>query len=692
MELIYMYVERFNNIIFDEEINFSPNFQVEISEHNLIINSEPTPMVNFFGGNARNLTALVGKNGSGKTTFLDILGMNRSDRKKLSIKREGFSSSPILDSYLILYHIENDYYGIEVIEGSIFSNRIQNVDFENSIKDPFYKLPIGLIMKYDGSVCKFVKHYSDYYKGDKNPNRTKIHYISHQYSNRINPYWIESEEEERQNYLFSRSYTRRNSKKLQYIYASQLSERQSKMEFLNDSIIMEITPKFDYRSKEDGNEESWIKELEERLYLRKKPSILPQLKEDIDPMPGQFKPKDSFVLDMLSRYIMDLFFNGVCGFIDDLQQNHDEIAGYGGLELDIQNEKHRCFLEERMKTSNVGKDDVLGKITSKEIELKNLITAMDFYRGLEVERYQELKYICRYLSTRTDSYVELGEDNKYHIAIEEFIDCLIENEESYFVEDGLIINVEKDVDENLIETLEVYDKWVNSDYNNLSYVFKIEFKNISEGQKYFLDLLGKIFYPIECAEDKELSLIIIDEPDIFMHPEWCRRFIDILCQELALYSTKNVQFVMSTHSPFILSDFPSSNVVFLCYEDGKCKIIDKDIKTFGANIHELLMDGFFMESTLGEYAKKKIESVIEYLIQKKTNQEIENRKFSHIEIQNIIDIIGEPVISNKLQHLFFEVFSDFHNLELKEKELEYELQEIRKLKEKSMQAGDNKSD
>lgn len=201
MELIYMYVERFNNIIFDEEINFSPNFQVEISEHKLIINSEATPMVNFFGGNVRNLTALVGKNGSGKTTFLDILGMNRNDRMKLSIKRKGFSSSYIVDSYLILYHIENDYYGIEVMDDSIFSSRIQNIDIENSIRDSFYKLPIALIMKYDGSVCKFVKHYSDYYKGDKNFNRTKIHYISHQYSNRINPYRIDSELEEEQNYL-----------------------------------------------------------------------------------------------------------------------------------------------------------------------------------------------------------------------------------------------------------------------------------------------------------------------------------------------------------------------------------------------------------------------------------------------------------------------------------------------------------
>ena len=69
-------------------------------------------------------------------------------------------------------------------------------------------------------------------------------------------------------------------------------------------------------------------------------------------------------------------------------------------------------------------------------------------------------------------------------------------------------------------------------------------------------------------------------------------------------------------------------------------------QTFGANIHTLLADGFFMDGGLmGEFAKSKIEEVIKYLNDK--NLEIKSKE----EAQKIINIIGEPILKNQLQKM-----------------------------------------
>ena len=51
------------------------------------------------------------------------------------------------------------------------------------------------------------------------------------------------------------------------------------------------------------------------------------------------------------------------------------------------------------------------------------------------------------------------------------------------------------------------------------------------------------------------------------------------------------------------------------YENGKCIVVDglKKDKTFGANIHTLLSDSFFLEDGLiGEFAKGKINEIIDF--------------------------------------------------------------------------------
>ena len=108
---------------------------------------------------------------------------------------------------------------------------------------------------------------------------------------------------------------------------------------------------------------------------------------------------------------------------------------------------------------------------------------------------------------------------------------------------------------------------------------------------------------------------------------------------------KKVHFVITSHSPFILSDLPKENIIF--QEKGKQVYpFDDGKQTFGANIHTLLSHGFFMKDGLmGEFAKSKMDDVINYLNNKET--EIKNDE----DAQNIINIIGEPIIKRELQRM-----------------------------------------
>ena len=85
----------------------------------------------------------------------------------------------------------------------------------------------------------------------------------------------------------------------------------------------------------------------------------------------------------------------------------------------------------------------------------------------------------------------------------------------------------------------------------------------------------------------------------------CRTFISKMKEILAKrHSLADFQVSLSTHSPFILSDVLSEQVIKMeCDELGLCHISQGVIPYFAANIHSIMSDGFFLEYTIGEQAR-----------------------------------------------------------------------------------------
>ena len=100
--------------------------------------------------------------------------------------------------------------------------------------------------------------------------------------------------------------------------------------------------------------------------------------------------------------------------------------------------------------------------------------------------------------------------------------------------------------------------------------------------------------------------VVFDEVELYFHPDLQRRFVSLLMEaikNLHLEHVEGVNMLLVTHSPFVLSDLPRSNVLALGEGENEVK------ETFCANIHEMLGNSFFMKYTMGDLAREQVEEI-----------------------------------------------------------------------------------
>jgi len=166
--------------------------------------------------------------------------------------------------------------------------------------------------------------------------------------------------------------------------------------------------------------------------------------------------------------------------------------------------------------------------------------------------------------------------------------------------------------------------------------------------------------------------IILDEIELYFHPEYQRLFISELLFKISktnFKNIKNINLLFVTHSPFILSDIPKSNVLFL--EKGKPANAMNE-NTFAANIHTLLQHGFFLNSVpIGNFAKDKINYFFNLLHKGITTDNFGN------DLYNQIILVSEPFIKSQLLKLYNDLNSNTSTFEHIIRNLQ---EEVRKLK------------
>jgi restriction system-associated AAA family ATPase len=165
-------------------------------------------------------------------------------------------------------------------------------------------------------------------------------------------------------------------------------------------------------------------------------------------------------------------------------------------------------------------------------------------------------------------------------------------------------------------------------------------RNFSDGEHQFLHTMGI------CIMLKERSsLLLLDEPETHYNPNWRAKFIDLLNDSIAAGGGNNLmkEILLTSHSPFIISDCLPNNVIFFQKDIEKqkttaLKATEKGIKTYGSDVNYILKN-LFQTNLISSKSSNEINDIIE--------------RGNLTELQAAIDTFGE---SSQKQFLFKKIY------------------------------------
>lgn len=601
MKLIYCYIEHFRNIE-NQDVSLSDEFDCRYRDSKIFIEKrEKNPLMDYIYDNGfmSNLRIIVGKTGSGKTNFLQLIGMDWWNRKSTA---DG-------DAYLLLYkmHNENDFFVEEVGLGNKTRAYCFTYDFDK------HEIQKYIPAAYDDHEDTYIINAFDRYAFASCPYdnvRQEQMFDNNQFIPRkITQYGkssVSMECEFLKEYLshFSeKSIKRRASfvigwKNWQNKIQSDLDEKLIKREYWTYKDRAEEQRDKNFRNgqynkpieydKKSTPKSRFIHDLmvDFAIYLRKWAELVEY------EFPEKYYPYTGIVYDLGiedPRELPDGKKMGILKRIDWLCQyidyHTDEITSNRGLVWQIGSDIRDLFhllgkMDDKYFT------DTEFTIPVMDIDVNGKTVMRDVFERMEQYRPDQIGVFTECLLPYHWSYVSSGE---YQYA-------------------------------KIWGVLEEYG---------------VRVKMMTQGQKY--------------SEAIQPNLILLlDEPENYMHPEMCRTFIRNLN---VLLSKRNpnaeLQVLISTHSPFMLSDVMASQVIKMDYdENGKCVISESEKPYYAANIHSIMADGFFLEYTIGEQARIFLEDKFK-LLQRLTCM---NRNLSSSEkeeltmIRSLIPNIGDALI------------------------------------------------
>lgn len=616
MELIYLWIDHYANII-KKGFNFSSEYNINYDDGNLIIKKKEAKTISLFHENFLNITALIGENGSGKTSLLSFI--------------EYFFLHNRTGHYNICILIVRNSEGMLIIHDDRYSSEGPLQLIANETPHIYQKIKFEEIYNFIQPI---------YYSGgtEINKNRTEKSF-----------YW--------------------NFSSIEFLKYSIAKTNQDLIANYDN-----VTLRFNDTKKDRENE------LE---FQKNKETIISHTSPIQDYLENELKTKLDFICkhnledyDFLPKYMelrinMKFYFNEV---------SFSLIEKFGLQDAFVDAYK-RGF-------SNA--NELEPKLLFKEILLFSVYLFLLKYNDTNTFNNTDFNDLSEKLA-------EVDGISKKSEFIQEILSKTNLSFSGWHFEKKPLQDFVKNID-SYLDKLTYYESWgkelfikiddhLKDFINNLfafwnleDFVFKFDWLDMSSGQSAILTLFSRLYSSGKrVVEENKTIWLFIDEGEVYIHPEWQRRFFNDLHKFLPKFYPKNkIQLIISTHSPYVASDIPKNNIIMLKRaKNTACEIVDMATipETFGANIHELLAHSFFMENgTIGEFAKDIINDLFNFLTDKETH-----RKWDEIIAKNVIQIVGEPIIKDQLLMLYdlkFKTTSEAEYLLSQKERIEARLKEI----------------
>lgn len=130
--------------------------------------------------------------------------------------------------------------------------------------------------------------------------------------------------------------------------------------------------------------------------------------------------------------------------------------------------------------------------------------------------------------------------------------------------------------------------WVKIGENSTPILFDLisqGYNNVFGWIGYFMKRLKEVTPSSETDFTKTPAIVLIDEIDTYLHPLWQTKILEVLVRRFP-----NVQFVITTHSPYIIGSIPGDKIkVYTCMKNENVVDIEsfEEFNAYGANIDKL---------------------------------------------------------------------------------------------------------
>lgn len=153
---------------------------------------------------------------------------------------------------------------------------------------------------------------------------------------------------------------------------------------------------------------------------------------------------------------------------------------------------------------------------------------------------------------------------------------------------------------NLIDRLLPEEASFEGQYVDEEYYFEhmgasVPFGALSDGYRNYVGWIADLLYHIcmGCPRGDKLvdnrGLVLVDEIDLLLHPEWQRTVVETLSEALP-----NLQFVFTTHSPIVAGSLHRENIFVMEMDaTGTATVAQYRERIYGLNAEQVLHSSYF---------------------------------------------------------------------------------------------------